>query len=361
MRYGGRDVIMNILICVGSIAARGGTERIVSNLSNILISKGIDVTILSLCSSPKQRSYYDLDPQVKIIHTNLPKNKYCHIFYMPKIISVIRKSIFDYGIKLCIGTDWHSDLLFWLSCIKCKIVGWEHFSYRGKSLKAKLVSKLFFKRLYKICCLTNSETLRYINGITIPNCNSFEIGDKKYDSTSKRIVALARLSPEKGIDMLLQAAVLVKAKHPDWHLDIYGDGVEKDKLQSMILQLGIHDFVAINDFVSDVKTVLENSSFYVMSSLNEGLPMVLLEAQCCGLPMISFDCQTGPGEIITDGVNGYLVPPGNIKMLAEKINYLIENPEKRLEMSINSRKNAKNYTPGKVAEKWIELFKSLGK
>lgn len=102
-----------------------------------------------------------------------------------------------------------------------------------------------------------------------------------------------------------------------------------------------------------------NSSFYVMSSRYEGFGMVLAEAMACGLPCVSFDCPSGPSEIITDGVDGFLVEDGNIGQLAEKIKVLMSNQDLRKQMGEEARKNIQRFSPEKIMPQWDDLFKTV--
>ena len=350
-----------IAFVCGNISKRAGIERAVINLANILVHYS-EITIVSASSTHSNVAPYNLDQRVNIIHGNIatPQSLFGVIAYSFKIIHLLKRITQQEKIDILVGTMCYINVSI-LFVPRASRFAWEHFTATFIRPVTRILRSIFYRFADAVVCLTKADAKHYkMNNVhVIPNCNSLEIGKDDYNRSSKTIVALGRLSSEKGFDMLLQTAVSIRAKHPDWHIDIYGDGRERENLQTQILQLEIDDFVTIYEPVSDVKEILKSSSIYVMTSHYEGLAMVLLEAQCCGLPLVSFDCPNGPGEIISDGVNGYLVPPGDVEMLADKINYLIENPEKRVEMSVNSRKNAENYTPEKIAQKWIDLFESL--
>jgi len=137
------------------------------------------------------------------------------------------------------------------------------------------------------------------------------------------------------------------------------DGEEKEMLNKMIEKFGLKDFINICPPTNDVIKEYLNSSIYVMTSRFEGLPMVLIEAQACGLPIISFDCPTGPSFIIKDNVSGYLVEPGKIDLFAKKLidlandNLLIKN------FGNAALKNAKKYSPEEISKLWNSLFIQL--
>lgn len=110
---------------------------------------------------------------------------------------------------------------------------------------------------------------------------------------------------------------------------------------------------------SQVQEKMCDSSIFVLSSRFEGLPLVMLEAMSCGLPVVSYDCPCGPKDIITDGVDGFLVPTDDEQMLAEKICYLIENPNIRTQMGTAALKKSENYHIDKIIPMWMSLFERL--
>ena len=125
------------------------------------------------------------------------------------------------------------------------------------------------------------------------------------------VVAMGRLSPEKGFDLLIDAFARLAAQHADWRLEIAGEGPERDALQRQIDAAGLQPQVQLVGWVSDPERFLSRSALFVMSSRYEGFPVALLEAMACGVPVISFDCDSGPREIIRPDVDGVLVPAGD--------------------------------------------------
>ena len=176
---------------------------------------------------------------------------------------------------------------------------------------------------------------------------------------SKKVISVGRLNEQKGYDMLIQAWKLVHYKHPDWELFIYGEGALKSILEDDIKRNNLDTCIYIEDPTENIVDKYVESAFYVMSSSYEGFGLVLTEAMACGLPCISFDCPSGPREIITDKEDGWLIENGNISKLAEAICYFIENENDRKAMGMKAVKNVTRYSQHVIMNKWNELFTSL--
>lgn len=177
--------------------------------------------------------------------------------------------------------------------------------------------------------------------------------------TGNKIISVGRLTEQKGYDLLINAWKAIAFKHPDWIINIYGEGELHDKLQQQICDSHLEKQIILCKPVTNISEKYIESSFYVMSSRFEGFGLVLTEAMCCGLPCISFDCPSGPSEIIKDKEDGLLVENGNINALADSICFMIENEEKRIQMGKKAKGNVMRYSTEHIMQQWNELFKGL--
>jgi glycosyltransferase involved in cell wall biosynthesis len=192
----------------------------------------------------------------------------------------------------------------------------------------------------------------------IPN-SAPEVGAHRANPDAKVAVAAGRLTGQKGFDRLLSAWALAADRHPGWRLEIFGEGPHEERLERQIERLGIAASARLRGFSPHLAEELARASLYVMSSRNEGFPMVLLEAMSVGLPVVSFDCPTGPRDIITPGHDGFLVPDGDTLALAGALSRLMGDREQRAAFGDAARRTAARYHPAGVAERWESLLGEL--
>lgn len=161
------------------------------------------------------------------------------------------------------------------------------------------------------------------------------------------IIFVGRNDKQKDFDSLLQIWSVVYTQHQDWTLDIYGD--------SEIHAPGVRVFKPTADIMSHYR----RSSVLILTSLYEPFGLVLPEAMSCGLPVVAFDCPYGPGEIITDGVDGFLIKNRDINAFAERVCQLIEQPELRARMGQAGTQSSQRYRADVIMPKWKALFEQF--
>ena len=196
----------------------------------------------------------------------------------------------------------------------------------------------------------------------------------------KRMIAVGRLEDQKNFKDLVSAWSIVAERCPDWRLEIFGEGKLEHALRSQIARLGLTGSVILRGVVKDIASEYSNSSALLMTSLHEGFPLALVEASSFGLPLISYDCPTGPSEIIVDAgdgdgagnvpeatldqaagntPNGYLVPVGDVRTLADRICRIASDDNLRLRLGAASKASSRRFTPETIISSWEHLFSSL--
>jgi glycosyltransferase involved in cell wall biosynthesis len=196
------------------------------------------------------------------------------------------------------------------------------------------------------------------NMLVIPNARSFEL-EHPAELKEKTVIAVGRYCYQKSLDKLIDAWSIVCKEVDDWKLHLVGDGEDREQLIKQVEELGLTDKVVLGRAETDMKSVYYNASILALSSRYEGLPMVLLEAQAAGVPVVSFECKCGPTYVLTDGVDGVLVREGDVDGLAKGLLRLINDSELRKKMGTAAYKNSERFSEEKVMRQWVKLFNDV--
>lgn len=356
--------INSINIVCHDITAKGGIERVSTLLANLFSEHGLPVSIYSIYKE-FENTTFNLNDNIKVNFSNggpFPNNIIKKTYLTLKSAIKLKKSI-KINNDIIIAQSIRCALICWLAGIGKNTIVCEHFKY---GMYGKILTKFrnyVYRKLKCVITLTNTDRNQFIgvgiNAQTIPNMCSFKVLKESQTLKSHTMVCVGRLNYQKGFDLLLQALPPVFNKYPNWELEIYGEGEEKEQLEGLLKSLNLNDNVKLKGYSTNVSEILYRSSFFILSSRYEGFPMCLVEAIAHRLPIISFDCPEGPSELLrNDG--GLLIENGNIPALTEGIMYMIENPDKRMEYTINSLRNIESLAPEKIYRKWIHTFKDLG-
>ncbi|KUY16969.1 glycosyl transferase family 1 [Elizabethkingia miricola] len=368
-------IVYNILGTYNS----GGMERVLANKANYLAELGYDIIIITTDQQGRP-PYFQLDSRIKNINLGINYTDNNNKGLLQKLLSYPQKQkkhkkklqniLLELKADIVISMfDNDASFMYKIKDGSKKILE-IHFS-RFKRLQYgrkgvwKIINRLRSNADLKVVqqydrfVVLTHEDKSYWENLTnievIPNANSF-VSSKQADLESKRVIAVGRYDYQKGFDELINIWKGVYEKHPDWSLDIFGHGPLKDELQSLIDQLGLTKTIHLCAPVKNIEQEYLNSSILVMTSRYEGLPMTLLEAQVCGLPLVAYACKCGPRDIIKDGVNGYLIEENNQEEMVEKLINLVNDAELRKQMGNTSYEFSKNYTNNKIMQQWIALF-----
>lgn len=341
-------MVLNIIFIISYLDSLGGTERVATMLANGLVRQH-DVTMLSRQGGDHA---FALDKQVNDIQfagSSVSFIRQCRQYvrqHQPDVVIIHTMS------KLT------PTLL--LGGLKARqIWSMEHIAYEFHSWPWRLLRKLCYGRVHKVVALTQADAQQHRryhpNVAVVANPCPFPIKDTPIATQSRTIVSVGRLTWQKGYDLLLAAWAQVEHQYPYWQLHIYGEGEERASLETQIKQLGLQN-LHLKGNSQHIMTAYDEAAFYVMSSRFEGFGMVLIEAQSRGLPLVSFDCPSGPAEIIDDGQDGFLVDDGDVEKLAAQMMVLMSDDALRQAYSKQALASAQNYTGYKIIEQWLNLL-----
>ena len=191
--------------------------------------------------------------------------------------------------------------------------------------------------------------------ITIPN-PLYSTPDRLSDLEQKSVIAVGRLVKQKNFASLIRAWKMVKEANPDWELKIWGIGDQMTQLEHLIMELDLGDSVYLMGYSDDILSHYPDASIFVLSSLFEGFGMSIVEAMSCSLPVVAYACPCGPKDIIEDGKDGFLVPPGDELALAARICELADDPEKRKRMGAAAHRKSEQFSLDKIVALWMNTF-----
>jgi glycosyltransferase involved in cell wall biosynthesis len=220
----------------------------------------------------------------------------------------------------------------------------------------------FIHRYDKIILLTEEDRLLHwkdSSKVTIIPYPIIIRHSQRASLNEKVVVTAGRLVYQKNYSSLIRSWKIVHSKHPDWNLNIWGQGELKSRLEKQIEDCNLRRSVSLMGITPDLISRFAESSIFVSSSVLEGLPLVMLYALSCGLPIVSYDYPTGPKDTITDGQDGFLIKAGDESAMADRICYLIEHERERKEMGVAALEKSKQYTMDIIMDKWMTLFQDL--
>jgi glycosyltransferase involved in cell wall biosynthesis len=241
-----------------------------------------------------------------------------------------------------------------------RVIGQEHMNFHSHRPRLKADIARRYRALDVLTVLTAADAADYApvsrRVERIPNAVP-RLGGANAALDAEVVVAAGRLETQKGFDLLIEAWERVAARRPGWQLRIYGSGPRRAELRRMILERGLYDRVLLMGRTRHMGEALAEASLFVLSSRFEGFGMVIVEAMSKGLPVVSFDCPRGPGEILRHGRDGILVPAGDVAGLANGLLELIEDEPRRREYGAAAVENARSYAVVSIAERGEELLR----
>ena len=353
----------NICFFVGDLTNSGGTERVASVIGNELSLHGYRVHMLSLQNFGKP--FFELSAD--IVYSSLFKATGSGVFRLPLAIIKLRRYLRQHQIDVLIDVESMLALYALPAVVGLSVhhICWEHFNYNvdlGKASR-RLARKLAARFADDVVTLTERDKQLWLASTTckanitaIPNPVTIDLPSQINPHKEKLFLAVGRLTYQKGFDLLLQAWAQVAPLHPDWRLRIVGEGEDKPMLEQLRKQLNIEASTELVPKTNNIAAHYQQAAFFVMSSRFEGLPLVLIEAQAYGLPIVSFDCDTGPGEIVKHGETGWLCEMGNVSALSEKIiNAASFFNDKKCykEFSGSSVERMKRFSVHEIMDKWL--------
>ena len=361
----------------------GGIESSTINTANSLCDK-YDIEIMSFYKLDKNQAnklndkikikyLYDGEPNKEEFLNAMHKHKFIKALkegikasdiLIKKKIKVI-KYIINCDAKYIVSTRWEFSTLLskYGNNYSVKIAQEHHYHNNNKYIN---VLKYKYNNIDYLFALTKTlekdykdflkENNDHTKVVLMPNM-LYEIPNKESKLKDRNIITVSRLDEGKKIDDIIRA--FSKLKEKDWKLYVIGDGKEYNKLNSLIDELELKDRVILTGYKNkeEIEKYMLESSLFLMASVSEGLPMVLLEAMSYGIPCIAYHTDSGTDDIIKNNINGYIIKERNEKEYINKIEKIIRDEKLRTKLGKEAKNTANEFSKEKITEKWLKILK----
>lgn len=357
---------MNIVYIIEDYSENGGVEKIVSMKANTFYQEyHHQVTVISIYED-KRKQQYSLNEDIRLIHLHVPfakktRNKVYKL--LSRIITLLlaayrlNKTIKQINPDVVFFTTTLGALLLPLCHTKARRIYESHLARSFNPFH--LLFGLMERKADAIVCLTHDDAKEFQsakNVYVIPNFINIP-HQKVKDYSCKKAIAVGRLEQQKGFDRLITCWKDVAKLYPDWQLDIYGTGSLYHILQEQITSLGLEKQVKLCGRGENMMEIYPNYSLHVMSSHYEGQGIVMLEAQACGLPSVTFDFKYGANEIIRDEINGIIARQNDNEAFITAICKMINSESLRHNLGMKAQTMAIQYSKFNIFQKWLELLR----
>lgn len=367
-----------IAIFIDSLCG-GGAERVAANLANHWAGMGWEVTVVTF--APRSLDFYALHPAVKRIALLLSIDdggRVSSVLWKNlRRIMAMRRVLLNIKPDIALGIMTIPNVLLALANfgLPIRAVGSEHVHPPQCPLGAlrERLRRHSYARLDAVAVLT-SESASWLKAHTnvrrvavIPNAVPWPLPIQEPRISPKCVcppgrkvlLGAGRLEPEKGFDSLLEAFAGIAQTHTDWDLVILGEGTLRTMIEQQVQVAGLEKRVHLPGLVGNVGEWYERADLYVMSSRFEGFGNTLAEALAYGLPAVSFDCDTGPRDIIRHEMDGLLVPPGDVTGLAAALDRLMRDANLRKRFAERAVEARERFSITRIAGMWEELFERV--
>ena len=355
----------------------GGAERVTVHLLTHLDRNRFDPTLVLV--QPEGEFLDSVPADVEVISLNRPRVRYA----VPDLIRLLRARKPDVLVSIMRHANAAAVVAKLLARSPARIVLTEHnfvsrsVSAESKSVLRMLISRLLYPLSDRVVTVSHGVAADLVSTLSLSPTKTVTIynpvvGDSlqalmreevshpwfRSDRAAPVILGCGRLTTEKGFRYLVEALSLIRGD-TDARLIIVGKGPQRSALRALVDDLELSNRVELLGFQPNPYKFMARADLFVLSSLWEGLGLVLIESMACGTPVISTDCPSGPGEVITDGVDGLLVPPRDPEALSDAIVRVLEDRHLADQLRRNGQRRAQDFTVDRSVRQYEELFVQL--
>ena len=360
------------LTFVTATLTSGGSERVMSIVANKMQERGYEVEIICLND---QIVFYPINDGIKITHVevesgtkSLPKKLWWFRKYIqktqPDVVIAFMVSVYTVTLLALMGID-------------IPVISSVRNDPAYSNLRKKITRKLLLPRSAHVVVQTQqikkffNKSIQNMTTVIYNPVNEkvFEtsyyndddndnLGLKIKDERLNRIISVGRLYPQKDQKTMIEAFAKVNEKHPDWKLVIYGEGPEREALESLVERLKVKDKVILPGRSENIIDELKKSKIFCLSSIYEGMSNALVEAICVGLPIVTTKV-SGTEELIKNGENGFIVNIGDKDSMAKALTKIIEDENLQNQFAEKNKAQAIKFETNTIVNQWEDLVNSV--
>lgn len=366
-----KKALHRVLFTIGNLSG-GGAERVISLLANAFADRGMDVCICCIGRDQKNVAY-PLDDRIRLL--SIPSEKGGKLGQLLRLRQAVKAFVPDVVISFMsyIAIQTLASLLFTgipvVYSIRSYVLPDAHVEMGKESSVWRIIhwgTLLLYPRARGAVYQSKEQQAcfrpaRRRKETVIPNpIDPDPLWDRPNRNEEKKIIAVGRLAKEKNYPLLLHAFARILPDFPDYRLEILGEGPERKAIELLIQDLALENTVSMPGFVSNVREKVFSASIYALSSEYEGMPNALMEAMCLGTPCITTDFLGGVAHtLIEDGVNGRIVPRGDVDALAQAMAELLSHEQTRKELGKNGKALRKQVTTETIVSEWLSFLHSI--
>jgi glycosyltransferase involved in cell wall biosynthesis len=367
---------MRLLIYIHSLE-NGGAERVVANLANYWVSIGWDITVVTV--APQAKDFYALDPAVRRISLDLTgnsRNVFAGFWRTAKRARALRRILQSLQPEVALSAMHTANVILALASRGLpglRAIGSEH-NFPPKAPMG-IIWETMRRHAYGSLDAVSALTQECASWLTvhsharripvIPNPVAWPLSNHEphippaaFCSSGRRVLlGVGRLSVEKNFAAMIDVFSRLAPRHPDWDLVILGEGPMRDALHLQVQAAGLARRIFLPGSVGNMGEWYERAALYAMSSHFEGFPNTLVEAMAYGLPAVSFDCDTGPRDIIRHGADGFLVAPGDTEGMEAALDKLMADAQLRASFALRAIEARERFSMQKISTMWEALFR----
>ncbi len=366
---------MRIAVLIDSMAYMGGAQKVTSRQVNYWSQHGHAVHLFTYTDPVASESFFALQQSIQLKNLfweGIPKSPIPKTTLVKRLLKV-RKEILSVRPEVVLGVTEAGAVLALQALIgsRIPIVVFEHIDPSQQVLPAKVenLRQKLYPQARAVVCLTQRALESFPDrirrkGYVIPNAvpepEWAKVDTRTFQKDEYVAIYVGRLlNAQKRVDRAIIAFDRISASHPNWTFEIWGAGEDENELRNLVRNLSNGKKIKFMGATVDPVSVMKRSDLLLLTSQFEGMPLVIGEAMSVGLPVISFDCPTGPREMIRDSVDGVLVPNGDVDAFARELDRLMSNHPERLEMGMRACSIVERYSEPSVMQKWDDLLLAL--